>query len=183
MAKKILIGIAAIVAILLVVILLQPADFKVERSTTIAAPAAEVFEQVNDFHAWEAWSPWATRDPQMKTTYAGSPSGKGAIYSWSGNDDVGEGRMTIEESTPGEKVGIKLEFLKPMAATHATMFTFKPEGEQTLVTWTMTGKNGFMSKAFNLFMNIEKMVGGDFEKGLAKMKAVVERRAAPNEKG
>ena len=174
--KKIVIGFVAIVAIFAIVVALQPADFAVSRSAAMAAPSAAPFAQVNDFHKWEAWSPWEKLDPAMKKTFEGPASGTGAIYSWAGNDQVGEGRMTILESRPGELVRIKLEFLKPFAATNQADFAFKGDGAQTAVTWTMSGKKNFIQKAFCLFMDMDKMVGGDFEKGLAQMKAVVEAK-------
>ena len=174
MLKKILIAVVLIVVVFVIVVATRPADFRVTRSVTIGAPAAVVFAQVNDFHKWDAWSPWAKLDPVMKQTHEGAPAGTGAIYSWVGNSDVGEGRMTITESRPNEMIGIKLEFLKPFAAVNTTEFSFKPEGNQTVVTWSMTGTNNFMAKAFGLFMNMDKMVGGDFEKGLAQMKSVTE---------
>ncbi|WP_367870927.1 SRPBCC family protein [Luteolibacter sp. Populi] len=179
MLRKILLGLAAILLILIGVIAMQPPDFKVERSATVSAPPATVFGQVNDFHKWEAWSPWEKLDPALKRTFEGPESGVGAKYGWVGNSKVGEGKMTIEDSRPAELVKIKLEFIKPMAATSDTVFTFTPEGPGTKVTWTMSGKNNFMAKAFGLFMNMDKMVGGDFEKGLAQMKAVAEAPAKP----
>jgi uncharacterized protein YndB with AHSA1/START domain len=174
MLKKTLIALAAIVVIFLVVALLQPSEFRVARSTAIAAPAPAVFAQVNDFHKWQAWLPWEKLDPAMKKTYDGAPAGTGAIYSWSGNNDVGAGRMTLTESRPNDLIRIKLEFMKPFAAINTTEFTFKPEGNQTVVTWSMFGENNFMAKAFGLFMNMDKMVGGDFEKGLAQLKSAAE---------
>jgi uncharacterized protein YndB with AHSA1/START domain len=174
MLKKILLGLVAVLVVLAAVIAMQPADFAITRSTTIDAPPATVFGQVNDFHQWEAWSPWAKMDPEMKTTYEGPAAGTGAMYSWVGNSKVGEGKMTIVESRPDELVKIKLEFLKPFAATNDTEFAFKPDGTGTHVTWTMSGKNGFVSKAFSLCMDMDKMVGGDFEKGLAQMKSASE---------
>ncbi len=177
MFKKILIGIAVIILVFLVVVAMQPADFRITRSTTIAAPADVVFAQVNDFHKWDVWSPWAKLDPAMKQTYEGAPTGVGAIYSWVGNKDVGEGRMTITQSRPGELVGIKLEFLKPFAQVNNTEFALKPDGDKTAVTWSMAGTNNFMAKGFGLFMNLDKMVGGDFEKGLAQMQLVAEAAA------
>jgi carbon monoxide dehydrogenase subunit G len=179
MLKKILIALAVIVIVFVVVVALQPSEFRVARTATISAPPPAVFAQVNDFHKWEAWSPWAKLDPAMKQTYAGAPAGTGAIYTWAGNDQVGEGRMTLTESRPSDLIRIKLEFLKPFASTAATEFTFKPEGNQTMVTWSMAGKNNFMAKAFGLFMNMDKTVGGDFEKGLANLKSVSE--AAPKQ--
>jgi hypothetical protein len=129
---------------------------------------------VNDFHNWTAWSPWAKLDPAMKQTYEGAPAGTGAVSTWAGNKDVGEGRMTIIESRPSELIRIKLEFFKPFAATNTAEFTFKPAGDQTAVTWSMAGEKNFMAKAFGLFMNMDKMIGDDFEKGLANLKSVTE---------
>jgi uncharacterized protein YndB with AHSA1/START domain len=176
--KKILLAAIAsvvlIVVVLLIVVALQPADYRVERSATMAAPPEAVFAQVNDFHRWEAWSPWAKLDPQMQQTFEGPAEGTGAIYSWSGNDEVGQGRMTILESRPDELVRIKLEFLAPFEATSTAEFTFRPEGDETAVTWSMTGENGFLAKAIHLFLDMDALVGRDFEKGLAQMKAAVE---------
>ena len=174
MFKKILIGLAVLIIVFLGIVAMQPSDFKVTRSGKITAPADVVFAQVNDFHKWDAWSPWAKMDPAAKATFSGSPSGTGAIHAWAGNDKVGEGKMTILESHPSDLIRIKLDFVKPFESTCTTEFTFKPEGDQTTVTWTMTGKNTFAAKAFCLFRNMDKMVGGDFEKGLAQMKAVAE---------
>lgn len=163
-----------VVVVFCVVVALQPEDFKITRTATTNASPDKVFEQINDFHKWEAWSPWANLDPAMKTTYSGAASGTGSSYSWVGNDQVGEGRMTMTASHPNDNVKIDLEFIKPFAAKNLTEFTLKPEGDKTNVTWTMTGKNNFPAKAFSLIMNMDKVVGGDFEKGLAQMKTVVE---------
>jgi carbon monoxide dehydrogenase subunit G len=178
MIKKILLGIVVLVivlvAVFLVMVMLQPSTYQIERSATINAPAQTVFAQVNDFHKWNAWSPWANLDPNMKQTYDGQASGVGAMYSWTGNSDVGEGKMTIIESRPSERIKIQLEFIKPFAAMNTTDFIFTPQGNQTNVKWVMAGNNNFIGKAFGLFVNMDKMVGGDFEKGLAKLKAVSE---------
>ena len=174
MLKKILIAVGIIVVVFVIIVAMQPADYRVVRSASMSAPAPAVFAQVNDFHNWEAWSPWAKRDPAMKQTYEGSVAGTGAIYTWTGNKEVGEGRMTLTESRPSELIRINLEFIKPFASSCTTEFTFKPEGDQTGVTWSMAGKNNFIAKAFCMFMNMDKMIGGDFEQGLAKMKSVVE---------
>ena len=177
MLKKISLVIVALVAAFLVVVALQPADFTITRRATMTARAPAVFAQVNNFHNWEAWSPWARLDPAMKQTYEGPEAGSGAIYLWDGNSEVGAGRMTLVESRTNELVRIKLEFLRPFASVNSTDFTFQSQGdkgEQTAVTWTMTGKNNFISKAFCLFMDMDKMIGGDFEKGLAQMKSLVE---------
>jgi len=177
MLKKILIALAAIVVVFVAVVAMQPSEFRVARTATISAPAPVVFAQVNDFHKWEAWSPWAKLDPAATATFEGPTAGPGAIFRWAGNHEVGEGSMTITESRPTDLIRIKLEFLKPFAATNTVEFTFKPEANQTAVTWSMAGRNNFIAKAVCLFMNMDKMVGGNFEKGLAQMKSVVE--AAP----
>ena len=156
----------------------RPATFHVERVTTIAVPSEAVFARINDLHQWDAWSPWEKLDPQMKKTYEGADAGVGASYHWSGNDKVGEGRMTITESEPGSKVGIKLEFIKPWQATNTGTFTFTPEAAGTRVTWAMDGTNNFMAKAMTIFMNMDQMIGSDFEKGLASLKELSEVAAA-----
>ena len=178
MTLPIILGvIAAIVVLFLIIVALRPSDFRIERKATVNAAPAAVFAQVNDFRNWRAWSPWEGRDPNLKRTYEGPGAGNGAVYSWAGNRDVGEGRMTIVESRPGELVRIKLEFLKPFAATNTAEFTFAPQADGTLTTWSMTGKHNFMAKAFCMFMDMDKMIGGDFEKGLAAMKTVAENGA------
>ena len=179
MLKKILMALTVIVIVFVAVVAMQPSEFRVVRTATISAPAPAVFAQVNDFHKWEAWSPYEKRDPAMKKTYEGAPAGTGAISTWSGNSEVGEGHTTIVESRPNELIRIKLEMVKPFAATNTVEFTFKPEDNQTVVTWSMVGKSNFIAKAVHLFMDVDKMVGGDFEKGLARMKSVVE--AAPKQ--
>jgi polyketide cyclase/dehydrase/lipid transport protein len=173
--KIVLVGVAVLIAAFLVVVAVQPSDFRVERSATMRAPAAAPYAQVNDFQKWRDWSPWEKVDPQLKRSYQGPQAGAGAQYAWVGNKDVGEGRMTIVESKPGELVRIKLEFFKPFAAVNDAQFSFKPAGDGTAVTWSMTGHNNFLSKAICLFVDMDKMVGGMFEQGLAQMKAVVER--------
>jgi Polyketide cyclase / dehydrase and lipid transport len=152
----------------------QPDDFRIARTGTIAAPASAIFPHVNNLQNWEAWSPWAKLDPNSKTTFEGSAEGVDAKMSWVGNNKVGVGSMTITESRPSDSIQFKLEFLKPMQATNIAEFTFKPDGDQTAVTWTMTGTNNFMAKVMGLFMNCDKMCGGMFEQGLASLKAVVE---------
>src|SRR4051794_22338398 len=132
MLKKIIIGVVVMIVVFVVIVALQPAGYQIVRGASISAPPAAVFAQVNDFHNWEAWSPWAKLDSSMKQIYDGAPSGTGAIYSWLGNSKVGEGRMTLTESHPNDLVRIKLDFIKPFASTCTTEFTFKPEGNQTL---------------------------------------------------
>jgi hypothetical protein len=165
---------AAIVGVLFVVIAMQPDDFNVARAATFKATPAAVFEQVNDFHKWDAWSPWAKRDPNAKGTYDGPTSGKDAKFAWEGNSDVGKGNMTIVESIPNELVRIRLEFIEPFAGTNDVEMKVEPQGDETKLTWSMEGKNNFMAKAIGLVMDCEKMCGDDFEKGLANMKTIVE---------
>jgi hypothetical protein len=176
---KIVFAVAAIVvlvvAVFAVIVVMQPSEFRIQRSATIAAPAPAVFAQVNDFHNWEAWSPWAKLDPSAKNLFEGAPAGTGASFAWAGNNKVGEGRMTIVESRPSELVRIKLEFLKPFAATNTAEFTFKPEGDRTAVTWSMYGHNNLAARAIGLVVN--RFLGGEFEKGLASMKSVAEASA------
>lgn len=175
MVKNILIAFAATLTGLLGYAALQPSDFRVERAVVMSAPAKAVFAQVNDFHRWQEWSPWAKLDPAAKATFAGPASGVGASFHWAGNREVGEGKMTITESRPHELIRINLEFLKPFKGTNTTEFTFRPEGSQTRVTWSMYGKNNYISKIFCMFMDMDKMVGGMYEKGLASIQAIVEK--------
>jgi carbon monoxide dehydrogenase subunit G len=177
MLKKILIVLVLIIVVLVGVVAMQPAEFRVTRSATIAAPPAVVFEQVNDFHKWNDWSPWAKLDPNAKNTFEGPAAGMGAKFAWSGNNEVGEGSMTITKSKPSERILMDLVFVKPFAGTCVTEFTFKPDGAGTAVTWSMSGRNNFIAKAVGLFMNCDKMVGEQFEKGFANLKTLVETPA------
>jgi hypothetical protein len=176
MILKILIGLFVVLGALAAYVATRPSDFAVSRSATFAAPAPAVFAQVNELKKWEAWSPWAKKDPDSKSTYAGPAAGKDSTMSWAGGKEVGEGRMTIVESRPNELVRFKLEFFKPFAATNEAVFAFKGEGDKTSLTWTMTGKNNFIAKAMCLVFDMDKMVGGEFEKGLAGIKAIVEAK-------
>jgi hypothetical protein len=177
---NIFIGITAVIVLFVLIVATRPSTFHIERAITIAAPPESAFVQVNDFHEWAAWSPWEKKDPGMKRTYEGPQSGTGAVYAWTGNHEVGEGRMTIEKSDKPAKVAIKLEFFKPFAATNAATFTFAPVPEGTKVTWAMDGQNNFMAKAVHLFMDMDKMVGGDFERGLVALKTVAENSSRAN---
>ena len=180
MVKKILLGLIVAVVVLVIVVAMQPDEYRIERSATMDAPVAAVFEQVNDLHKWNAWSPWAKLDPNAKNTFEGAESGEGAIFKWAGNDEVGEGKMTIVESKPHELVNIQLDFIKPFESTGNSEFAFKPEGDKTTVTWAMYGKHSFIEKGVCMFMNMDKMLGGNFETGLASLKKVVETE--PQEK-
>lgn len=176
MFKKVLLALLAVVAVFLIVAALQPADFRIVRSAIIAGPPAALFEQVNDFQKWEAWSPWAKLDPNAKNTFEGPAAGTGAVFRWAGNNEVGEGAMTITESRPPELVRLRLDFVKPFAATSTAEFAFKPAGDGTEVTWSMAGKNNFVGKCISLVMDCDKMVGGQFENGLANLRSVVEAK-------
>ena len=173
MLKKILLVLAVLIVVFVVVVITRPDEFKVVRSAAIPAPAAAVFAQVNDLHKWNEWSPWARLDPNAKETFSGPEAGKGATFAWSGNSEVGEGSMTITDSRPNELVAFNLVFVKPFAGTSTAQFTFKPEGDQTNVTWAMSGRNNFIAKAISLFMDCDKMVGGQFEQGFTNLKAAV----------
>jgi len=180
MLIPILIGIAAVVVLFIVFVATRPPKFRIERSITIAAPPESAFAQVNDFHAWAAWSPFEKLDPQMKKTFEGPQSGTGAIYKWAGNGQAGEGRMTIEKSDKPTLIAIKLEFFKPFTATNKATFTFTPGREGTKATWAMDGTCNFVMKAMHLFMNMDKMVGGDFERGLVSLKTIAESDSKAN---
>ncbi|WP_375766263.1 SRPBCC family protein [Archangium gephyra] len=166
-----LIGVGAVVAS-------RPSTFRVERSITIAAPVDLPFGIVNDFHKWKFWSPWAGKDPKMQTDFDGAFAGPGAIYTWSGNDEVGKGRMTIVDAKLYESIQIQLEFLKPWPATNTTLFTFQPAPDGSItVRWAMEGHNTFLGKAFSLFVDMDGMIGKDFEQGLATIKTLTEQEA------
>jgi uncharacterized protein YndB with AHSA1/START domain len=152
--------------------------YTVERSATIAAPPARVYGQIADFHNWTAWSPWEGLDPAMERTYSGAGSGTGAVYAWSGNRKAGRGRMEIVDATEPSRVQIDLIFEKPWKARNDTVFTIQPEGSGSRVTWSMTGNKTLTTKAMGLVKSMDKMVGPDFEKGLARLKAVAEKPAA-----
>ncbi len=151
-------------------------QFKVERSTTIAAPASAIYPHIVDFSAWRTWSPWEDVDPSLERTYSDPTGGEGASYSWSGNRKAGSGRMTITDATAPENVTIRLEFLKPFKATNIATFTLHESGASTVVTWTMTGPKTVASRIMSVFGGLDKIVGKDFEKGLAALKDVAEAR-------
>jgi hypothetical protein len=174
MLVKILIALVVVLVLFVVMVALRPSEFRVTRSAAIAAPPDAVFAQVNDLHNWEAWSPWAKLDPAAKTKYEGPPAGIGAKFGWSGNNKIGAGQMTITESKPYDLVKFRLDFVKPFKGTNAAEFTFRPDGNQTVVTWSTMGEYSFIPKAVGLFINCDKMMGDQFEKGLAQMKSLTE---------
>lgn len=177
MAKKILAVLAVLILGFVGLVASRPATFEIKRSLLINAPPDVVYAQVANFNAWQAWSPWDAMDPAMKRTYDGPASGVGAHYAWEGNDKVGKGEMKITDAKPGEHLGIDLHFIVPFEANNRTDFEFAKTGEGTTVTWLMSGKNNFGAKAATLFMDMDKMVGADFEKGLASMKTASEKAA------
>lgn len=166
---------AAIVVAILIAAATKSDTFRIERSTSISAPAEKIFPLINDFHAWTGWSPWENIDPNLKRQYEGAASGKGATYAWQGNNQVGEGRMEILESTPSSRIIIKLDFLKPFEAHNTADYAISPESGGSKVVWAMYGSRPFMMKVMSLFMSMDDMVGKDFEKGLASMKALAEK--------
>ena len=174
--KRLAIGLVLLIATFAVVVVLQPDDYRITRSTVIAAPAAAVFAQVNDLQRWENWSPWAKLDPNAKVTFSGPQAGQGASFRWDGNDKVGAGTMTIMESKPNTRVATHTDFVKPFAGTSNSDFVFSQMGDQTNVIWTMSGTHNFIGKAMCLVMNMEQMLGPDFERGLAQLKQVTEGR-------
>jgi hypothetical protein len=181
MLKKILIGIVVVIAAFAIFIAAQPSHFTISRTGTIDAPPAIAFAQVNSFRKWDAWSPWAKQDPNAVVSFDGPDAGKGAKFTWKGNGDIGAGSMTITESQPYEKILIDLTFTEPMEGTNLTEFTFTPKtasGEQTEVTWTMSGENNFIGRAICTFMSMEHMVGDKFEAGLAAMNEAAKKDAA-----
>ncbi len=153
----------------------RPDSFRIERSATIQGGPERIFALVNDFHRWEAWSPWEKIDPQIRRTYGGAGEGTGAIYEWSGNKNIGKGRMEIIESVPSSRVVIKLDFITPFEAHNTVEFILMPQANTTLVTQAMYGPSPFVSRLMGLFFSMEKMVGGKYEEGLASLKALAEK--------
>ena len=175
MFKKILIVLAVILAGVLGLAATKPDSFSVQRSTTIQARPDKIFPLVADFHRWAEWSPWEALDPAMQRSHSGAPSGPGAVYSWHGNKAVGAGRMEVMAAQAPAQVTIKLDFIRPFEGHNSTDFNFVPQGDATLVTWVMTGPTPFVSKLMQVFFSMDKVIGKDFETGLAKMKAVAEK--------
>jgi hypothetical protein len=171
----VVVALVVVVAALLGIAALKPDAFRIERSATIKAPADRIFEILNDLHRWGAWSPWEKLDPAMKKTYSGAASGPGAVYDWEGNKQVGQGRMEITQTLPPAQLTIKLDFFKPFEAHNTAEFKLDRQGDNTNVTWAMFGRQPFMLKVMGLFMSMDKMVGKDFETGLANLKSLTEK--------
>lgn len=179
MLKKIALALIAAVGGFAAVVAMQPSHYQVERTASIAAPAAAVFPQINDLHKWDGWSPWAKLDPNAKVSFEGPEQGHGAVLKWAGNAEVGEGQMTVTHSHPSQHVGIKVDMVKPFKGSSKSDFDLKPDGNATAVTWRMSGKHGFFGKAMCLVMNGNKMLGQEIEKGLNNLKAAAEGAAKP----
>lgn len=176
MFKIIAITVIVLIVGVLIVAAMQPNTFRVQRSVSIKAAPERIFPFLNDFEKAMAWSPYEQKDPAMKRRFDGATGGKGAIYEFEGNMDVGAGRIEIIESVPYEKVTLRLDMLKPMKASNTVEYRLEPKGDATEVTWAMHGEAPLISRVVCLFLNMDKMVGGDFEKGLASLKSLVEAR-------
>lgn len=166
--------VAALIALVLVLAATKPDTFRVQRATSIGAPPEKIAPFISDFHSWASWSPWEKLDPALKRTYSGPASGTGTAYAWEGNSKVGAGRMEILDASPS-RVTIKLDFLRPFEAHNTAEFTLQPQGASTNVTWAMFGPSNFMSKVMTVFMSMDRMIGKDFEAGLANLKGVAEK--------
>ena len=175
MLKIIAIIVVVLVAGVLVFAATKPDTFRVQRAASIKAPPEKVFALINDFKRWDAWSPWEKKDPAMKRTWGAVTSGRGAKYAWEGNKDVGQGSMEIAESVPPSKVTLKLDFVSPFEAHNVVVFTLEPKGDTTNVTWAMEGPVPYFAKIIHVFIDMDSMVGKDFEAGLASLKAIAEK--------
>ncbi len=169
------IALAILVAVVLVLAAMRPNTFRVQRSIDIDAPADKIFPLINDYRNWGSWSPYEHVDPAMQRTFSGAPSGKGSVYEWRGNKNIGHGRMEILDTAPPSKVVIKLDFFSPFEAHNMAEFIIQPKGNATNVTWAMHGPVPFMAKIIHMFFKMDRMVGGQFQQGLTSMKAVAEK--------
>lgn len=175
MFKTILIVLVVVIAAILIYAATKPDTFTVQRSIGIKAPPERIFALINDFRAWPQWSAYEKKDPAMKRTLGGSERGKGATYAWEGNSEVGVGSMEITDAIEPSRIVIRLVFIKPFAADNVAEFTLVPNGDTTLVTWAMHGQSPYLSKVFSVFVNMDQLIGKDFEAGLAALKTVTEK--------
>jgi uncharacterized protein YndB with AHSA1/START domain len=166
---------AIAIAIVLILAATKPSTFSVRRATAVKAPPERIFSLINDFHQWGSWSPYENKDPAMKRTFSGAESGKGAVYGWDGNNNVGSGRMEILDTSVPSKIAIKLDFFRPFEGHNTAEFTMLPQGDATNVTWLMHGPASFMSRLMQVFINLDHMIGKDFEVGLANLKTLTEK--------
>ena len=174
MIKTIAIVVVSLVAALLIFAATKPDTFRVERSISIEAPSEKIFAILNDFHLSQSWSPFEKKDPAMKRTFSGAASGKGAVYEFNGNKEVGKGRLTITDTAPPSKITIALDMVEPFEAHNTVEFTLGANGDSTEVTWAMHGPQSYMMKVLSFFIDCDKMVGKDFEAGLVKLKAITQ---------
>jgi uncharacterized protein YndB with AHSA1/START domain len=174
MLKIVAIGVVVLVVAILAFAATKPDTFRVQRATSIKAPPEKIFALINDLHRWRTWSPYEKKDPAMKRRLSGATDGKGAVYEWEGNKDVGKGRMEITETSPASKVALKLDFVKPFKAHNIVEFTLEPDGDATHVTWAMHGPSPYAAKVVGVFINMDSMIGKDFEAGLANLKTATE---------
>ena len=175
MIKTMAIAVVLLVGAVLVFAATRPDVFRVQRATSIKAPPEKIFPLINEFGRWVAWSPYEKKDPGMKRSFSGPAGGKGAVYAWEGNGEVGQGRMEIADAAAPSRVTLKLDFVKPFEAHNVVDFTLEPRGDATDVTWSMHGPMPYISKLITLFVDMDRMVGGDFEAGLANLKAIAEK--------
>lgn len=177
MLKRILTLVGFLMFSFALIVSMQPSEFKVTRSIEVRGAPQKIFDQINTLKNWDAWSPWAKIDPQATVHFAGPEAGIGSNFSWKGNDEVGEGTITISESVPSERIQYSLVFTQPFTASNTAQFSLIPKGESTEIIWSMWGENNFMAKAFSLFFNCDSIIGPQFEKGLHNIKAIVENNA------
>lgn len=179
MLKILLATVVVLIAAVLLFAATRPGTFRVERHIAIKAPAARVYALIDDFRQWQAWSPYERRDPSMQRTYSGAASGIGAIYAWNGSAKVGEGRMEITRAALPSQVVIQLDFVRPFEGHNIAAFTLQPEGGTVDVRWTMEGPSPYMARLMGIFFNMDKMIGKDFEEGLARLKETAEHPPGP----
>ena len=175
MFKKIALVVVIVIVAVLAYASTRPGTIHVQRAASIKAPPEKIFPLINDFHSWSAWSPYEKRDPAMKKTYGGAASGTGAVYEWDGNSEVGQGRMEITDASHPSRVALKLDFMKPFEGHDVAEFALAPQGDSTSVTWSMDGPNSYLTKLIGVFVNVDRMIGNDFEAGLANLKAIAEK--------
>ena len=175
MLKKFALGVLAVLVVILLMAAMKPNSFTLSRSIAITAPPGKIAALITEFHQWQSWSAWERLDPDMRRTFSGATSGKGALYAWKGNKDVGSGRMEIIDAASSARVLVKLDFIEPFATSNVTEFILIPAGSGTSVTWTMSGPMPFVSKLMTVFVSMDKIIGKDFDKGLAQLKAVAEK--------
>lgn len=175
MLKTIALVVVVLIVALLIYAATKPDTFRVQRSASINAPPEKIFPFINDFHSWIAWSPWEKLDPALKRTYSGAPNGKGTVYEWEGNHNVGKGRMEITDTAPPSKVVIKLDFMKPFEAHNIAEFTLDAQGNSTNVMWAMYGPTPYFAKVIHTFVSMDSMVGKQFEEGLVNLKTLAEK--------